>query len=180
MTTVYTLGHSNRSVAALIEILLAHDIGLLLDIRAFPRSRRHPHFNRSILEGTLAGRDLGYRWSGDTLGGFRKPRSDSPHTALLDVAFRGFADYMESENLHGAVREMLDLTTRHRVAVMCAEADYRHCHRQFIADHLSSQSVDVIHLSSTGPGQHHRLHACLDNTCQPAVYNKHQQGDLFA
>ena len=179
MTTVYTIGHSNRSATALIELLTAHDIRALLDIRAFPRSRRHPHFNRAALEGTLASHDIAYHWSGDTLGGFRKPRADSSHTALTDAAFRGFADYMESEQFHTAIANLIELAARQRLVIMCAESDYRHCHRQFIADYLSRYDVAVNHINSPARGQAHRLNPCLDNASRPPVYNRHEQGDLF-
>jgi len=180
MPLVHTIGHSNRSAAALIEALNRHDIRTLLDIRAFPRSRRFPHFDRTALEGTLASHDIAYRWSGDTLGGFRKPRADSAHTALKDAAFRGFADYMDSDNFRAAIATVLELAAHNRLAIMCAEADYRHCHRQFIADYLLSLDNDVRHISVSAGVLPHRVNACLDRSQFPAVYNQHEQGDLFA
>ncbi len=180
MLEIYTIGHSNRSAAALIEALDRHDIRLLLDIRAFPRSRRHPHFDRATLSGQLSSHDIAYRWSGDALGGFRKPRVDSRHTALTDAAFRGFADYMASDRFQTAIAELLELGARQRLAVMCAEADYRHCHRQLIADHLCLHEVTVQHIAADASVAAHRYNPCLDTRAQPPVYNKHEQGDLFA
>jgi len=86
-------------------LLKAHPIEILIDIRAFPRSRRHPHFDRAMLSAILAKQGVDYQWLGDVLGGYRKPRRDSPHTALTDAAFRGFADYMGTEKFtHGIER----------------------------------------------------------------------------
>jgi uncharacterized protein (DUF488 family) len=164
----------------LIGLLKRHDIRLLVDIRAFPRSRRYPQFNRGLLEDVLASREIGYHWAGDALGGYRKPRADSRHTALVDAAFRGFADYMESMAFRAAIEGLLERASSRRAAVMCAEADYRHCHRQLIADHLLRLGIEVRHILSEDECVTHRLHGCLDLEQEPSVYNKYAQGDLFA
>ena len=177
---IHTIGHSSRSAATLIVLLKRHDIRLLVDIRAFPRSRRYPQFNRALLEDVLASREIGYHWAGDALGGFRKPRADSRHTALVDAAFRGFADYMESTAFRAAIDALLERAASRRLAVMCAEADYRHCHRQLIADHLLRRGVEVRHILGEDGYVAHRPHACLDLEHEPNVYNKYAQSDLFA
>lgn len=180
MPEICTIGHSNRSADALLATLRAHGVVLLVDIRAFPRSRRHPHFDRAALQATLASNTIAYQWRGDVLGGFRKPRAGSPHTALTDAAFRGFADYMDSADFAAAVEQLLALTAKQRTAIMCAEADYQHCHRQFIADYLNRRGITVTHLISPAEVTPHRPNPCLDTASEPAVYNKHEQGDLFA
>lgn len=175
----HTIGHSNRSADSLIQDLAQHHISLLVDIRAFPRSRRFPHFNRQILEASLAGVRINYRWFGDLLGGFRKPRRNSPHTALEDAAFRGFADYMDHAAFTQALTLLSELAGQHKLVLMCAEADHQHCHRQFIADALTQNGHEVLHINSGGGLVAHHLHACLDVSSGARVYNKHIQGDLF-
>ncbi len=177
---LYTIGHSNRAIATLLELLGSNAVSVLVDVRAFPRSRRHPQFNRAALEVALSAAGIGYRWQGDVLGGFRKPRADSPHTALTDAAFRGFADYMDTPRFALAATALAALGGRQTVAVMCAEADYQHCHRQFIADWLVRHGCEVRHIAGEGAARLHRLNACLDHASEPAVYNRHEQGDLFA
>lgn len=179
MTVIHTIGHSSRSAALLLTLLKAHGIQLLVDIRAFPRSRRYPHFNRTMLEDVLASREIAYHWAGDALGGFRKPRADSPHTALTDAAFRGFADHMASASFAEAIAVLRAQARKRRLAIMCAEADYRHCHRQLIADHLQRVGSDVRHILGEDGCIAHRPHACLDPSTVSSVYNRNIQGDLF-
>lgn len=177
---IHTIGHSNRTTDTLLDMLRGAAIQRLVDIRAFPRSRRHPHFDRAILEASLASQSIDYLWLGDQLGGYRKPRADSPHTALTDAAFRGFADYMDTANFVAAIERLRSAAENSRLAIMCAEADFRHCHRQLIADYLVTQGVRVQHIQGVQESKPHLLNACLDNTAEPPVYNKHDQGDLFA
>lgn len=178
--TLFTIGHSSRSSETLIEMLTAHGVTLLVDVRAFPRSRRHPQFNRNALEAALAAAGIDYRWSGTALGGFRKPRADSPHTALTDAAFRGFADHMSSPAFERAAGELLALAERERIALMCAEVNHRHCHRQFIADWLARRGLAVRHVLGDGAAVPHHPHPCLDDASDPPVYNRHEQGELFS
>lgn len=179
MVTVHTIGHSNRDIESLLGLLGAHRIEVLVDIRAFPRSRRHPHFDRNALATHLARADIDYAWAGDALGGFRKPRRDSRHIALGDAAFRGFADYMESAHFHAGIAALVARAERQRVVIMCAEAEHRHCHRQFIADFLLLAGHQVHHVESSGGARPHRLTDCLDSAGDAPVYNRHEQRDLF-
>ena len=177
---IYTIGHSNRSIEDLIALLQRHHVQRLMDIRAFPRSRRFPHFDRNPLSVSLAHDSIGYEWIGKDLGGYRKPRSDSPHTALRDASFRGFADYMTDERFLGAIEKLLAEANSRTTALMCAEANHHHCHRQFIADHLVLADYNIFHIGSDGSVEPHRLHGCLNSSQLPPIYNKHEQGDLFA
>lgn len=179
MTALSTVGHSNHTLDAFLGMIQAHGIARVVDVRAFPRSRRHPHFNRAALADALADAGHGYTWAGDVLGGFRKARPDSRHTALSEPGLRGFADYMETEAFAQALARLVALAGQDRVAIMCAEADYRHCHRQLIADALSLAGVEVTHLHASRPAQAHTLSATLGDGRDPPVYNRHAQGDLF-
>ncbi|MGE0483146.1 MAG: DUF488 family protein [Gammaproteobacteria bacterium] len=177
--TFLTIGHSNRSAATFVGLLKSHAVRLLVDIRAFPRSRRFPQYNRAVLEDVLNSREIAYYWLGDLLGGFRKPHADSPHTALTDAAFRGFADYMASATFAAGIADLLARAGERPTALMCAEADFQHCHRQFIADHLLARGIAVRHIIGSSESVSHRFSPCLDVDARPAVYNKHDQGDLF-
>ena len=177
---IRTVGHSNRSAAALIEILACHQVEQLVDVRAYPRSRRHPQFSRQTLERALAEVNIEYVWWGDSLGGFRKPRADSVHTALSEAGFRGFADYMATAVFTDTLEALIDLAAARRITVMCAEADYRSCHRRFISDALILRAVRVLHLTGIGKALEHELNPCLGDARDRPVYNRNVQGDLFA
>ncbi len=149
MTTgvLYTVGHSNRPVAELIEMLRAAGVKRLVDVRAIPRSRRWPQYNGPVLAGSLTADGIDYAWRGDALGGFRKPRPDSPHVAL-DGAFRGFADHMAAPAFAAAIEELL--TGNGLTAIMCAEKLPAECHRSLIADCVLARGIEVVHLVAPG------------------------------
>lgn len=142
---IWTVGHSTRSGEEFTEILLAHNINVLVDVRTYPSSRRYPHFNRATLASALALVKIRYEHDA-RLGGRRTPRPDSHNTAWRNAQFRGYADHMETEDFKDGVRELLELSSEQRVAVMCAEAVWWRCHRSLIADYLKAEGNDVIHI----------------------------------
>ena len=148
--TLWTVGHSTRSIEAFVEIVREHDIDLIADVRRFPGSRRHPHFNQAALAESLQTGGIVYVHFPE-LGGRRQARKDSPNTAWRNAAFRGYADYMMTMEFHSGIERLLFLAARHRVAVMCAEAVWWQCHRSLIADFLKASGHEVIH--ATGPGR---------------------------
>jgi uncharacterized protein (DUF488 family) len=153
---IYTIGHSTRSLAEFIDLLAAHGIEQLVDIRSIPRSRRHPHFAGDALAGSLEKSGILYRHS-RALGGMRKPRRDSRNTAWRVEGFRGYADYMETPAFQAALDELLELAGERRTAVMCAEAVPWRCHRQLVADALVAREVEVRHITSTSTAARHTL-----------------------
>ncbi len=155
----YTLGHSTRSWEEFVEVLEAHKIQTLADIRSFPTSRRLPHFNRESIETGLAKVGIHYLWL-KGLGG-RRPsiRQDSPHLALRSPSFRNYADYMLSEEFENAMGQLLPLGEHSRTALMCAERVYFHCHRMLVADWLVAHGHEVLHLDGTGAAKRHALTA---------------------
>ena len=177
---IWTCGHSNRTAAELIDLLTSHSIEQLVDVRAHPQSRRHPHFSRKALQAALREIGIDYVWRGDHLGGFRKARVDTVNTALSRSGFQGFADYLATQAFSDAIESLLKLGNSRAVAIMCAEADYRACHRQFIADALSLRSATVKHITAVKHVFDHKLNRCLGDECDPPVYNRNEQGDLFA
>jgi len=152
---IYTVGHSTRPQQELIAILKAAGVELLVDVRRFPGSRRHPQFGKEALRAGLAREGIAYRHEPD-LGGRRDPRPDSPNTAWRVAAFRGYADHMASPEFRRAL-DRLVAEPHVPTAVMCAEAQPSQCHRQLIADALVARGLEVVHLLAPGQRQVHVL-----------------------
>ena len=156
---IWTIGHSTRSADEFVGLLRANAIGGLADVRTIPRSRRHPHFGRELLDARLRADGIEYRHFAD-LGGLRKPRPDSPNAAWRNEAFRGYADHMMTPAFSAAVDELLAFGDRRNVAVMCAEAVWWQCHRMLLSDALVARDVDVRHImgqKGAAAVQPHRL-----------------------
>jgi uncharacterized protein (DUF488 family) len=156
---LYTIGHSTRSLDGLLSALKAHDIQTLVDIRAFPVSRRLPHFNRESLEHSLEQNKIRYVWM-KGLGGYRKKTlDDSPNPALRNQSFRNYADYMLTDEFHEAINRLLALASESRTAYMCAERLYFHCHRMLVSDWLVAHGHEVLHIDAEGAPRPHQLTA---------------------
>lgn len=156
---IFTIGHSTRDLADFSRILQLHDIRLLEDIRAFPASRRYPHFNRESLEAWLPEIGCEYLWEKD-LGGRRKklmPREESPNIALRNESFRNYADYMLTPEFAHAVERLIERAARRNTTIMCAEAVYFRCHRMLVSDYLVSQGHKVLHILDEHPPREHTL-----------------------
>ena len=159
MATLYTIGHSTRSFDELGAALKAHGIATLVDIRAFPMSRRLPHFNRESLQTELPKHGIRYLWM-KALGGYRKAtREDSPHTALRNANFRNYADYTLTAEFQHAIAELLQLAATSPTACMCAERVYFRCHRMIVSDWLVAHGHEVLHIDAEGPVRPHKLMA---------------------
>ena len=157
MATLYTIGHSTRTLEELIAALQAHSIETLVDIRAFPMSRRLPHFNREALEKTLPEAGIRYRWIKE-LGGMRKKSlEESPNVALRNNSFRNYADYMLTPEFESAIAELLDTAEHSRTAYMCAERIYFKCHRMLVSDWLVAHGHEVLHIDNAKPAKPHKL-----------------------
>jgi uncharacterized protein (DUF488 family) len=157
VATLYTIGHSTRTLAELVSALKAHGIETLVDIRAFPMSRRLPHFNRESLQSELSKREIHYVWM-KALGGYRKAtRKDSPNTALRNTSFRNYADYTLTPEFEQAMHELLRLAEQSRAAYMCAERVYFRCHRMIVSDWLVARGHEVLHIDAEGPMRPHKL-----------------------
>jgi len=164
--TIYTIGHSTRTLDELVTALEAHHVGTLVDIRAFPMSRRLPHFNRESLEATLPARGTGYVWMKELGGRRKKILAESPNTGLRNESFRNYADYMLTPEFAGAIERLLQVAqeTAERestadetnaagsagrggnTGIMCAERVYFQCHRMLVSDYLTAHGHDVWHI----------------------------------
>jgi uncharacterized protein (DUF488 family) len=159
LAVLYTIGHSTRPLEDLIGALRAHQIQTLVDLRAFPMSRRLPQFNRDSLEHTLPAAGIRYAWM-KTLGGYRKKiLEESPNIALRNQSFRNYADYMLTPEFEEATSELLALAESSRTAYMCAERPYFRCHRMLVSDWLVAHGHQVLHIDATGPVKPHALTA---------------------
>jgi uncharacterized protein (DUF488 family) len=155
--TIYTIGHSTRTIEEFIALLTAHRIEMLVDIRSFPMSRRLPHFNRENMERSLTDDGIEYLWMKD-LGGRRKRElKDSPNTALRNESFRNYADYMLTLQFQSAIDKLLELAAGKPVAIMCAEAVYFRCHRMLVSDFLAAHGHEVLHIVDKQAPRPHTL-----------------------
>jgi len=152
----FTVGHSTRSFDEFAELLKAHKISLLVDVRSFPRSRSNPQFNTDQLPRSLAAQGVEYKHV-DGLGGFRRARPDSKNDGWRNKSFRGYADYMETETFSACLEWLLGAIKEHRLALMCAEAVPWRCHRSLIADALLVRGVTVREISSATKSQPHKM-----------------------
>jgi len=159
LATLYTIGHSTRTLDELIAALQAHQIQTLVDIRAFPMSRRLPQFNRDSLEQTVPAAGIRYVWM-KALGGYRKKiLEESPNIALRNDSFRNYADYMLTPEFEQAMADLLALAESSRTAYMCAERLYFRCHRMLVSDWLVAHGHEVLHIDGAGPVRPHTLTA---------------------
>jgi uncharacterized protein (DUF488 family) len=153
---LWTIGHSTRSIEDFLELLREHAIELLVDVRRFPASRRHPHFVREALAASLATAGIAYRHEED-LGGRRNPRADSVNLAWNVAGFRGYADYTATSAFQAALERLVVDSSSKRTAFMCAEALPERCHRRLIADVLVARGIGVVHILARGRSRPHVL-----------------------
>jgi uncharacterized protein (DUF488 family) len=159
MATLYTIGHSTRSLDELVEALQSHSIQTLADIRSFPMSRRLPHFNRESLEMTLPAAGIQYIWMKELGGRRKKSLEDSPNVELRNDSFRNYADYMLTPEFERAVADLVKLAEQSRTAYMCAERVYFRCHRMLVSDWLVAHGHEVLHIDDAKPPKLHKLMA---------------------
>lgn len=151
---IYTVGHSTRPIEELVGLLQGAGVNQLVDVRTVPRSRRNPQFNIEALAASLPDNGIVYRHE-PALGGFRRPRPDSPNGGWDNPAFRGYADYMQTPEFATALERLMALARADPTAIMCAEAQWWRCHRRLIADALAVRGWEVFHLGlGSGPVPH--------------------------
>jgi len=153
---ILTIGHSTRALDDFIEMLRAHGVTLLVDIRRFPGSRRQPQFNKETLAGALKVAGISYEHAVD-LGGRREPSGDARNAGLRNLQFRGYADHMSTPEFARALDRLLGQGERAVVAVMCAEAVPWRCHRSLLADAITARGVPVEHIMDARVRRPHEL-----------------------
>lgn len=168
LTTVWTIGHSTRSLSEFVDLLLLNNIRVLVDIRAFPGSRRFPHFNKENLSASLNQLGIDYVHL-PGLGGRRKPKENSTNTAWRHPSFRGYADYMETDEFRRHIATLEELASKTNTAYMCSEAPWWKCHRALVSDYLKTRGWTVLHIMEKNKLTEHPF-------TSPA---RHAQGKLF-
>jgi len=155
--TIYTVGHSNVSAAEFFATIAGPGIRTLVDVRAFPASRRHAHFGREALAAGCRARGVAYEWM-PALGGRRRATTAvSAHTGWKVAAFRNYADYTDTPEFAAALAQLEAIAARAPTAFMCAEALWWRCHRRLIADQLLLRGWEVLHVAAGGKPSPHRL-----------------------
>ena len=153
---LYSFGHSTRTAREVVEILRAHGIERIVDVRAYPGSKRYPHFAKEAMENWLPDAGIEYVHI-RALGGRRKPQPDSPNTGWTNDQFQGYADHMASEEFQTALRALLELCESAPTACMCAEAQWWRCHRRMICDAALVAGHEVLHVMSATSAPPHEL-----------------------
>jgi uncharacterized protein (DUF488 family) len=169
------VGHGARPVQELIATLQGAGVRRLADVRTAPGSRKHPQFGRDALASSLAQAGIAYEWRQD-LGGWREPKTGSPHTALLSAGFRGYADYMDTPGFRSALSWLTETAAATPTAYMCAETLWWNCHRRMISDALAARGWRVVHLLRPGKRQLHRMHPSARVEAGRIVYDREQPG----
>ncbi|MGH8398055.1 MAG: DUF488 family protein [Gammaproteobacteria bacterium] len=152
--TLWTIGHSTRSIEEFIALLAGNHIQVLADVRHYPGSRKYPHFNVEPLQHALREAGIGYE-AVTELGGRRKARPDSPNTGWRHEAFRGYADYMQTDAFRAGIERLSVIACAHRTTIMCAEAVWWRCHRGLIADWFKLHGTHVLHIMGPSAAREH-------------------------
>jgi len=176
--TVYTIGHGSRSIGDFIALLVESGVRRLVDVRRWPVSRRHPQFGREALGDSLAGAHIRYVWEGETLGGRRRPTPTSPHIALRDEMFRGYADHMLTAGFLAVLRLLIDTSRLEPTAIMCAERLPRQCHRSLISDNLCIRGIEVKHIVEPDTVRAHTIDSRARRVGDTLIYDRGHQPAL--
>ncbi|MGI0086430.1 MAG: DUF488 family protein [Nitrosotalea sp.] len=156
MSTMFVVGHSTRTIQSFIDLLKAHSVNYLVDIRTIPRSRHNPQFNEDALKEKLKDNKIKYLHL-KGLGGLRHPDKNSINMGWRNSSFRGFADYMQTKEFDSSLAQLIALSKKHTVAIMCAEGNPFRCHRSLVADALLVRHVKALHISSKISAREHIL-----------------------
>jgi len=172
---IYTIGHSTRSGEDFIEILKTHGIELLVDVRTIPKSRHNPQFNGDNLERRLKANSIAYfHLSG--LGGLRHAKKNSVNQGWENASFRGFADYMQTEEFEESLLQLIDMAGKQKTVIMCAEAVPWRCHRSLIGDALLVRGISVLDITSKSAVKQHTMTLWAEIQQLKVMYPKKQEG----
>lgn len=172
---IYTIGHGNRAIAEFLSLLEENGIACVVDVRAYPGSRRHPQFGSDPLERSLALAGIRYVWEGRTLGGRRRSNRSSPHLALKSKSFRAYADHMMTVPFREGLERLVEAGSDVRTVILCAERLPWECHRNLIADSLVARGVGVMHLIGPGQVRAHELSRLARRDGDRLIYDAGEQ-----
>lgn len=176
-SALFTVGHSNHPIERFVAILQAHGIERVIDVRRFPVSRKWPHFDAESLSKSLPAAGIDYAGMPE-LGGRRKPRPDSAHVAWRVDAFRGYADFMDSEEFARSLEKAMRLARERRSALLCAEALPWRCHRSILADAFLARRWDVFEIVNEKDARARKLPEFARLEGERVVYDRVDQPDL--
>ncbi len=155
-TRIFTVGHSNRSISEFIELLESQKLKLLIDIRTIPKSKHNPQFGQDRLRKSLEKKGIEYEhYAG--LGGLRPTSKDSINKAWRNSSFRGYADYMQTNEFEKALKKLISRSKRKRLVIMCAEAVPWRCHRSLVADALLLHDITAVDIFSKTNTRPHKM-----------------------
>ena len=169
MRTLYTLGHSSRTIEYFLDLLQAHGVEVVVDIRTIPRSRHNPQFNQAALKRALKKQKIHYVHF-KKLGGLRHTTKASLNTGWHNASFRGFADYMQTAEFRKGLQELMSLGKTKKCALLCAEAVPWRCHRSLVADALTLKKWKVFHIQSKKTAKLHTLTPFLHRVGKKWLY----------
>ncbi len=155
-TSIFTIGHSTRTLPELIKILKSYGISEVVDVRTIPKSRANSQFNEPTLKRALIKHKISYKHL-KGLGGLRHPSKNSMNTYWRNASFRGFADYMQTKEFHSALKVLIEIANKKSTVIMCAEAVPWRCHRSLIADALKIRGIQITHIFSENNFKEHKL-----------------------
>ena len=181
MVRMYTVGHSSRTAGEFLSLLRAYEINLLIDVRRYPGSKRHPQFNEGDLKKSLAAATIGYRHE-VLLGGRRGPPApDNPNTGWRVMDFQAYADHLNSGQAQAALRQIIKISEEQTVVLMCAEVVPWRCHRRILADHLIARDITVHHIIDSNQVRPHTLQQmAIITEDRTVIYpDTDQQQELF-
>jgi len=161
-----------------IELLRAHQIQTLIDIRAYPYSKRFPQFSQQELRDAMNHAGIDYHWAGKQLGGMREAKTPDSHPGLTNDSMRGYAEHMQSPVFEKSIIHLLRLAGKAPTVLMCAEKLFTQCHRSLISDYLVFKNVDVIHILEQQLSAHHQLHNMVRTESAKLVYDRNVTGSL--
>lgn len=177
--TIFTVGHSTRPINEFIGLLRSNGLRRLIDIRTIPKSRHNPQFNTDSLAHALRAAGIEYVHLKE-LGGLRRPKPDSPNAAWRNASFRGYADYMQTEDFERALERAIELARQKRSVLMCAEAVPWRCHRSLVADALVVRGIEVLEIVGPSPPEPHKLTLFANVRGTRITYPEDEPGGLFA
>jgi len=170
--TLHTVGHSDRSLEELLELLRSAGIRTVVDVRQPSELSHAQHFSQEGVREALSAAGVDYHCAGRQLGGLRQARPASPHRALTDAGLRGYADYMGTEMFKKAAAQLMHLGSLAATTILCVERDPMACQRSLLADYLVLQGVVVMHLFDTVPGQAHLLRPEVRRESAELIYDR--------
>lgn len=169
--SIYTIGHSNRDLKEFLAMLDSFGIKVLVDIRRLPGSRKYPQYDQENLKKSLEEAGIQYLYFAD-LGGRRKVSKDSKNTSWNNLSFRGYADYMETEEFRNAVQKLEEIALLQPTTYMCSEAVWWRCHRSMVSDFLKAKGWEVQHIMGIGKAKEHKYTAPARVVGNEVVYTE--------